>query len=190
MNMITYKIREASVIMSKDGSEAMGKKMVLKADEQQNEEPRVTVWYSDFPEAKELGMGDTISGVMEKKDSGTPIPAHPEKNFINRTLLAESDETFDKKADLMGLEDRVKKLEDKHGPMPSIIRKKMRCQLFKQIGLEYHDLYADIDNGSPAYVRNGQDYGMKIEPLGGPKTKTRTAYDKWIKQKKSKSRIS
>ena len=104
-----YKIREANVIMSKDGNEAMGKKMVLKSDDQQNEEPRVTVWYSDFPQAKDLGVGDTISGDMEKKDSGTPIPGRS-GNYVNRTLKPEGTASAQSSGNL---EARVKRLEDK-----------------------------------------------------------------------------
>lgn len=112
-----YKIREANVIMKKDGTEAVGKKMVLKSDEQQNEEPRVTVWYSDFPQAKDLGMGDTISGDMQKEDSGTPIPGRS-GNYVNRTLKPEGTVTT---APAGNLEARVKKLEDKvFGPEPVV----------------------------------------------------------------------
>lgn len=104
--MTMYKIREIAMIL-KDG-EAIGKKMVLKSDEQQNEEPRVTVW-NDHPECADAVVGGTISGVMEKKDSGTPIPGR-QGNYINRTLLPEGSNTA--KIVAGNLEVRVKKLED------------------------------------------------------------------------------
>jgi len=83
--MTKYKIREIEDI--KKGEEVIGKKMVLKSDDQQNEEPRVTVWL-DHPECADAKVGGYISGEMEKKDSGTPIPGRT-GNYINRTLKAE-----------------------------------------------------------------------------------------------------
>jgi len=87
--MTLYKIREIAMILGKDGK-PIGKKMVLKSDDQQNEEPRVTVW-NIHPECEEAVVGGNISGTMDKKDSGTPIPGRS-GNYINRTLLAEGTE--------------------------------------------------------------------------------------------------
>ena len=85
-----YKIRELSLILGKEGTEKagqpLGKKMVLKADDDQNEEPRVTVW-NDHPECENAALGSYISGHLDKKDSGTPIPGRS-GNFVNRTLYA------------------------------------------------------------------------------------------------------
>lgn len=91
-----YKIRECEELVTPNGKKY--KKMVLKSDDQQNEEPRVTVW-SDHPEYEASRVGGTINGTIQKKDSGTPIPSHPEKNYVNRTLLPETDEQFDAKVD-------------------------------------------------------------------------------------------
>ena len=100
-----YKIYECDTVVSKNGKEF--KKLVLKAEGQENTEPRVTLW-SDHPQYAEAKSGGTINGTLEKKDSGTPIPAHPGKNYVNRTLLAEGTGTAPS-----NLEGRVKKLEDK-----------------------------------------------------------------------------
>lgn len=91
--MSTYRIRETALIMKKGteeplGGEPIGCKMVLKSDDQQNEEPRVTVWLSEFHDARDLKVGDTITGDIEKVDSGTPIPGR-NGNYINRTLKPE-----------------------------------------------------------------------------------------------------
>ena len=106
-----YKIRESEEFKSKAG-EVIGKKMVLKSDEQQNEEPRVTVWL-DHPEYATAVVGGTISGVMEKKDSGIKIPNYA-GNYINRTLLAEgSAVATTAPAGACKCEDRLAKLETK-----------------------------------------------------------------------------
>ena len=64
------------------------KKLTLLPEGQQNTEPRVTMW-SDHPDFNSVVAGGEVSGVLEKKDSGIPIPEHPGKNYINRTLLPE-----------------------------------------------------------------------------------------------------
>ena len=64
------------------------KKLTLLPEGQQNTEPRVTMW-STHPDFNSVVAGGEVSGVLEKKDSGTPIPAHPGKNYVNRTLLPE-----------------------------------------------------------------------------------------------------
>ena len=84
-----YKIRECEELVTPNGKKY--KKMVLKSDDQQNEEPRVTLW-SDHPEYEKATVGGTINGTMQKKDSGKPIPSHPEKNYVNRTLLPETND--------------------------------------------------------------------------------------------------
>lgn len=81
-----YKIYECETLMGKNSGKEF-KKLVLKAEGQENTEPRVTLW-DNHPQYAEAKSGGTINGTLEKKDSGTPIPAHPEKNYINRTLLA------------------------------------------------------------------------------------------------------
>ena len=84
-----YKVREVELLAKKDGGEY--KKLVLKADDSPNEEPRVTLW-DNHPEYENAIVGAYISGFLEKKQSDTPIPAHPGKFYINRTLLAEGTE--------------------------------------------------------------------------------------------------
>ena len=85
-----YKIREIAMILGKEGTDKagqpLGKKMVLKEDDAQNEEPRVTVW-NDHPECEAAQVGDYITGYLDKKDSGTPIPGRT-GNYVNRTLYA------------------------------------------------------------------------------------------------------
>ncbi len=84
-----YKIYELDTVMSKNGKEF--KKMVLKAEDATHTEERVTMW-DNHPEYTTAKAGGTINGDLEKKDSGTPIPAHPEKNYVNRTLLPETND--------------------------------------------------------------------------------------------------
>jgi len=92
---------------TKDGVLKERKELVLKAEEAQNEEPRVTLW-DNHPQYEEAKVGFEISGTLEKKDSGTPIPAHPEKNFVNRTLLEEQNENGIMKPDIDFVELRRK----------------------------------------------------------------------------------
>lgn len=102
-----YKIYEMEELSKKDGGKY--KKLLLKAEGQENTEPRVTLW-DNHPEYAQAVAGGTINGTLEKKDSGTPIPAHPGKNYINRTLLPEGTQVAQAPTDLEG---RLKKLEDK-----------------------------------------------------------------------------
>tara|TARA_Y100000310_G_scaffold340486_1_gene436427 strand:+ start:544 stop:882 length:339 start_codon:yes stop_codon:yes gene_type:complete len=102
-----YKVYECEEQVTKTGKKL--KKLVLKVEGQENTEPRVTLW-EDHPEYAQAAAGGTINGVLEKKDSGVPIPAHPGKNYVNRTLLPEGTQTLQSSGDL---EARVKKLEDK-----------------------------------------------------------------------------
>jgi len=89
-----YKIREIDPILDKQGNlvtnnegKPAGKKMVLKADDEQNEEPRVTVW-SDHPECIIAEVGGYITGHLDKKKTDIPIPTHPGSFYVNRTLYA------------------------------------------------------------------------------------------------------
>ena len=71
-----YKVYECEEQVTKTGKKL--KKLVLKVEGQENTEPRVTLW-EDHPEYAQAAAGGTINGVLEKKDSGVPIPAHPGK---------------------------------------------------------------------------------------------------------------
>jgi len=64
------------------------KQMTLLEEGKENVEPRVAMW-DNHPEFESAVKGGTINGTLEKKDSGTPIPEHPGKNYVNRTLLPE-----------------------------------------------------------------------------------------------------
>jgi len=119
-----YKIYECEEKVTPNGKKL--KKLVLKADGQENTEPRVTLW-SNHPQYEEAQAGGTINGLLEKKDSGTPIPGRS-GNYINRTLLAEGSvgEPISTTTELMpvnvnDLQDRVKKLEDKVFPPQTVI---------------------------------------------------------------------
>lgn len=103
-----YKIYECEVQTTKTGKEL--KKLVLKADDQENTEPRVTLW-DNHPEYENAKVGGTINGTLDKKDSGIPIPAHPEKNYVNRTLLPESNENGTLKVDAPDIASRLAYLE-------------------------------------------------------------------------------
>ena len=85
-----YKIREIAMILGKEGTEKaglpLGKKMVLKADDAPNEEPRTTVWL-DHPECEGAVVGGYISGYLDKP-KGNPIPDRPGSFYVNRTLYA------------------------------------------------------------------------------------------------------
>lgn len=99
-----YKIYEVEEAVTKAGKPM--KRCVLKGENQENTEPRVAVW-DNFPDFDKIVAGGTVRGIIDKKDSGIPIPAHPEKNYVNRTLLPEGTQFAG------DLESRVKKLEDK-----------------------------------------------------------------------------
>lgn len=78
-----YKVYEMEEAVTRNGKPF--KKCVLKGEGQQNTEPRVMVW-SDFPDFEKVREGAVVEGHIEKKDSGVPIPAHPNRNYVNRTL--------------------------------------------------------------------------------------------------------
>ena len=84
--MSKFKVIEVETKAFGDGKEM--KKLTLKQEGFDTLEPRVTMWsnHNDYSKAE---VGDTVTGVLEKKDSGTPIPEHPGKNYVNRTLLPE-----------------------------------------------------------------------------------------------------
>ena len=84
--MTKFKVIDVEEQTTTGGKEL--KKLTLLPEGQQNTEPRVTMW-SDHPDFNNVVAGGEVSGVLEKKDSGTPIPAHPGKNYVNRTLLPE-----------------------------------------------------------------------------------------------------
>jgi len=104
-----YKVIEVSEItVTPNGKEL--KKLTLKGEGQSHLEERVTIW-SDHPLFNTLAVGQEISATIDKKDSGTPIPAHPEKNYVNRTLVAEKNENGTEKVG-GNLEARVTKIEN------------------------------------------------------------------------------
>jgi len=84
-----YKIYECEILAKRDGGQY--KKLVLQAPDAQHPEKRVTLW-DNHPQYEQAKAGGEISGFLEKKDSGTPIPDHAGKNYVNRTLLAEGSE--------------------------------------------------------------------------------------------------
>lgn len=102
-----YKIYEVEEVVTKTGKPM--KRCVLKGEGQENSEPRVAVW-DNFPDFDKIVVGGTVNGIIDKKDSGIPIPTHPEKNYVNRTLLPEGTQVAQAPTDLEG---RLKKLEDK-----------------------------------------------------------------------------
>ena len=103
-----YKVIEVSELtVTPKGKEL--KKLTLKGENESHLEERVTMWSdSDNWNCK---VGDEIQATIDKKDSGTPIPAHPEKNYVNRTLMPEMNDNGTI-AVSGGLEARVKSLED------------------------------------------------------------------------------
>jgi len=105
-----YKVYEVEELVTRTGKPY--KKCVLKGEGQENSEPRVAVW-NDFPDYEKIVAGAEINAYIEKVDSGTPIPAHPNKNYINRTLRTEDQAPKSVGANDSALEERVKKLEAK-----------------------------------------------------------------------------
>jgi len=99
-----YRVKSVEVQPTSTGKNP--KKATL-VDESGKEEPRVTLWEDD-PSYTLAVEGATIEGNVVKKDSGTPIPAHPERNFVNRTFKSGDAPKTDS-----GLEARVRKLEKK-----------------------------------------------------------------------------
>lgn len=83
------------------------KHMKLLEEGKENVEPRVAMW-DNHPEFEEAKVGGTINGILEKKDSGTPIPEHPGKNYVNRTLLPEMNPNGTM---ALSTEERLSKLE-------------------------------------------------------------------------------
>lgn len=117
--MSKYRIIEVSEItVTPKGKEL--KKLILKGEGQNHLEERVTMW-SDSPHWN-CKVGDEITATVDKKDSGTPIPAHPGKNYVNRTLVTEKNENGTEKPS-SNLEARVAIIENWikcQGKAPSI----------------------------------------------------------------------
>jgi len=82
---MNFKVIEVETKMTPNGKEL--KELTLKGEGQNHLEPRTTMW-SDHPDFNKATVGATVMGTLDKKDSGTPIPNHPGKNYVNRTLLA------------------------------------------------------------------------------------------------------
>jgi len=103
-----YRIIEVSQItVTTTGKEL--KKLILKGEGQNHLEERVTMW-SGSPHWN-IKVGDEIQATVYKKDSGTPIPQHPGKNYVNRTLVVEKNENGTEKVS-SDLEARVAKIEE------------------------------------------------------------------------------
>ena len=103
-----YKVIEVSPLtVTTTGKEL--KKLILKGEGQNHLEERVTMW-SDSP-FWNTTVGAEINATVDKKDSGTPIPEHPGKNYVNRTLVAEKNENGTEKPNST-LESRVLKIEN------------------------------------------------------------------------------
>jgi len=112
-----YKVIEMEIQNTRTGK--VLKKVTLKGEGQDHLEPRTTIW-ENHPDFDKATIGADIRGTLEKKDSGNPIPAHPEKNYVNRTLLAEGEDPRQAKGEVKTpeqskafVEDRLKRLEDK-----------------------------------------------------------------------------
>ncbi len=94
------------------------KKLTLLPEGQQNTEPRVTMW-SDHPDFNNVVAGGEVSGVLEKKDSGTPIPGRG-RNYVNRTLLPEGSQVSSPTTPNSTLEAKIDRileiLEKQDGP--------------------------------------------------------------------------
>jgi len=79
-----YEIYKVEEVPFANGTKVR-KQMVLQGDGQQNTEERVTLW-SNHPDYVGAVVGAKFDWVMKKEDSGNPIPAHPEKNYVNRSI--------------------------------------------------------------------------------------------------------
>ena len=99
-----YTIIKVEERMTKTGKPY--KDATVKAEDQDHLEPRTKIW-SDFPDYDKVTIGAEVRGFLKKEDSGNKIPDHPEKNYINRTLLAEGSEPTEKTP----LESRILALE-------------------------------------------------------------------------------
>ena len=106
-------IQVSEITVTPTGKEL--KKLILKGENQSHLEERVTFWRENQFEDKELWnnitVGQEIQGTVDKKDSGTPIPAHPGKNYVNRTLMPEMNDNGTEKVN-GGLEARVDRIEN------------------------------------------------------------------------------
>ena len=103
-----YSVIEVSELtVTPNGKEL--KKLILKGKDQSHLEERVTMW-SDSP-FWNCKVGDELQATVDKKDSGTPIPEHPGKNYINRNLVPETNENGTEKTG-SELEARVVKIEN------------------------------------------------------------------------------
>lgn len=100
-----WKVIEVEDLVTKTGKPM--KKCTLLGDGHERTEPRVAIW-ENFPEFDKVLKDATINGDLKKEDSGTPIPAHPEKNYVNRTLVAEGSIN----STTGNIEARVAKLEE------------------------------------------------------------------------------
>lgn len=81
-----YKISEVQELVTKTGKPFFKCTLTEIGGQYPKTEPRVTVW-EDSPLFSSIKNDAEIDGYIKKEDSGTPIPAHPNKNYINRTLL-------------------------------------------------------------------------------------------------------
>jgi hypothetical protein len=104
-----YTVIEAETLVSKKGNQY--KKLTVKAEDADHLEPRTTM-FNSHPDFDKAIVGAVINGDLVKEDSGTPIPAHPEKNYINRTMQPEGSAPAQPKGGC-SCEARLAKLEAK-----------------------------------------------------------------------------
>lgn len=99
-----YKVYEVEEKATSTGKKL--KKMVLQREGAQYPTKGVTIW-EDHPDFEKAVAGASFNWDLMEKDSGTPNPKAPGKNYIDRTVSK-----FPPKEG-GDLEARVKKLEDK-----------------------------------------------------------------------------
>lgn len=127
---------------------------------------------------RHLGGLDRIAEILESINSLLEIALQP--------LLEQTAKRHNEIDDVVGqrVHNYVKRLEAQRGPMPLLLRKRILHQLREQITLEYNITYAKVPCGRKrAFILDGNNWHMVIEPPCGTRSKTRAQYNKWIKQK-------
>lgn len=99
-----YKVYEVDEKATSTGKKL--KRMVLQREGAQYPTKNVTIW-EDHPDFAGVAAGKEFNWDLMEKDSGTPNPNAPGKNYVDRTVSK-----FPPKEG-GNLEERVKKLEDK-----------------------------------------------------------------------------
>lgn len=108
-----FEVLKAEESITKTGKRL--KRLMLEQEGKQYPIKNVTVW-EDFDGFDDIHPGTKVSGDLLEKDSGTPNPYAPGKNYINRTLVAAKNPngtTAPTGQGNIALESRLKRLEDK-----------------------------------------------------------------------------